>query len=943
MQTTLLRLGYFDVRTSTFGAHSGSPTGAIMDLADGTIFTPCEADGGSGLGEGIEISPLVPAVYKGKNARALGEATTRRIHNTNRSIRVHLWWSGTGGTYAAWMTSLHNLIGLCEAVTPSQPAHLLIQPGGASNPTYFTITEAHLSEVSFRELMNAQQMDSITLEMDAKPYGFQAPGGVPVTVQNQAINAGFEGPMGGGIATSALVAFADNFATTNAYAVQAGVPTLASNVYTLPAGARVAFGSPAWGAMVNWQLRFQWLTSSAPIFYLHFTDANNALYVAITGTSITLNHAVGGSVHQLATASITLTNTNFYWLRVTQYPTISGNPPMVECQLFNDTGPGSVGSAVASSHLGPVAAFDAVTALVGRPQISSSGANLPIGGNFAGVHTMSLFGPGGWFSKGTAGATVPIFNLAWDGTRSDFGMSGNGVAGTNTAPLGLAGANSIVQVPVTSFGAARVDLPPAGNPDVRWCTWDNVTGTVGQYGIPVVVSQTVGLSVALKSTGLSATSTVRWIIREINSSGTTLASDTTHTILSGTNQASWATFSTTYATTQATCAALSLELQVTDSTANSANGTVWFDNVQVWNQTTTGMTSMAWHDVRGPNSPYQMVVSGIVGDVAAPCWLGFATYEASWPQNTALTFQIGRRATSTAGAALVGPLTPSGTDVTLVLDSNSYGGFYLSHTNLPATQPRLNPPLASDAQGGYHVLRRVLSNLPQGTLNSTPINAQNITIEKTNSGFGAASRLDVQAYTQGALLTSGVVPTSATWTVVDGSQIILPSGNQGALTDLTASYQAVYIAWSNATDGTGGHAFQQNWEMWLPVDSGAIIGQLANPNGSGLTYTTQWLWSYLDGLPLAVQGRTGAGRGWTPETTALPNPAKGIGQGGSTSSVYPYINTTAGSYLTLDPNVVIGSSHGVNQLAAVIADGAGVVLPIVAELRYYPLYVWPAN
>ena len=64
---------------------------------------------------------------------------------------------------------------------------------------------------------------------------------------------------------------------------------------TLTAGARVAFGSPAWGALQTWQIRFKWVTGLTGNFHLHFTDANNTLVVTCSGTSLNIFHTVGGS------------------------------------------------------------------------------------------------------------------------------------------------------------------------------------------------------------------------------------------------------------------------------------------------------------------------------------------------------------------------------------------------------------------------------------------------------------------------------------------------------------------------------------------------------------------------------------------------------------------------------------------------------------------------
>jgi hypothetical protein len=163
-----------------------------------------------------------------------------------------------------------------------------------------------------------------------------------VTLQNLAPNPGFEQGSG-----PAVLVFSDNVANVNSYAVQAGsAPTVASSVMTLVAGARVAFGSPGWSHLNLWQLRFKWVTGLTARFYLHYTDASNHLRAEATGTSWALIHTVAGTP-TIATGAVTLTNGNFYWIKVTQFPwpapSATVAPPYLTASLFNDSA-GSVGS-----------------------------------------------------------------------------------------------------------------------------------------------------------------------------------------------------------------------------------------------------------------------------------------------------------------------------------------------------------------------------------------------------------------------------------------------------------------------------------------------------------------------------------------------------------------------------------------------------------------------
>lgn len=96
---------------------------------------------------------------------------------------------------------------------------------------------------------------------------------------------------------------------------------------------------------------------------------------------------------------------------------------------------------------GPQPTFDAVTALSGKPALWAAGtAALAVGGPkvINPTQYVALFGPGGWLFVPTNGTTG-----AWEGA---------GLSSANTYPNG----------PVSSFGAARIDLPPSGTVNAFW-------------------------------------------------------------------------------------------------------------------------------------------------------------------------------------------------------------------------------------------------------------------------------------------------------------------------------------------------------------------------------------------------------------------------------------------------------------------------------------------
>ena len=81
------------------------------------------------------------------------------------------------------------------------------------------------------------------------------------------------------------------------------------------------------------------------------------------------------------------------------------------------------------------------------------------------------------------------------------------------------------------------------------------------------------------------TATQSLVAREYDASGSLLRSGAiaSHTGTSAVGHNSSGTY-----TPGASCAWLDLACEAADSTANSANGTVWFDNAQLWNQTDDG-------------------------------------------------------------------------------------------------------------------------------------------------------------------------------------------------------------------------------------------------------------------------------------------------------------------------------------------------------------------
>jgi hypothetical protein len=617
----------------------------------------------------------------------------------------------------------------------------------------------------------------------------------------------------------------------------------------------------------------------------------------------------------LAGAGIALTNGNFYWLQITQFPSAPGEVCDVQATLYNDSA-GTIGSQVAA--VGPVPTFDAVTALSGRPALEAVGASLAVGGNFANVQTVSLFGPGGWLSTTFSG----VNSFAWEGQAQ---------SSANTYPGG----------PVSSFGAARIDLmPAAASANAGWCLYTGGSLT-GSFAIPASTGQTIRASVWVKSAGLGGNAFIALIVREKDGSGASLRQTSLQTVNG--NQGSWTQLSG-FVTLGASTAYVDILLNAGDTTGGSASGTVWFDNAQCWNQTTTGASSMPWCDLRAVVSPAMLVVSGVLGDLPAPCYLALGTFVTSLPQGGALSLYVGRKAITSPRAQLVGTSLGAfsaafSSQGFAQLDASSYGGFD-SYASVGAGgwNPRALLLLASDAAGIYHLLARVKSaqtvpNLPNITLRVA-------TSQQADPWFNQVGGADIVGQWTGGYVTP--FSQQNVWTIADAGQCNLPPFPQGALTDPSQLYLIPRSQWQD-TSGAGAQNGYANWQALLPIDGSLLVATVNNPSNSAGAITTSWLWAYADGLLL---NRSGAqdGPAWTysVESKPQPNPAVGAGGSGTSSSGAVNVNSGADPALTIDPaQVGANGSVGVNQLVAIVSDQAGGVYSCLGEVSYSPLYLEP--
>jgi hypothetical protein len=532
---------------------------------------------------------------------------------------------------------------------------------------------------------------------------------------------------------------------------------------------------------------------------------------------------------------------------VTQFPTPPASatgftdPPAVQVVLANDTA-GAIGATIQTA--GPNPTFDSVTVLLGRPALWATGANLAIGGAFAGVQQVALFGPGGWLCTSVAGTATGTSSGAWEGEPA------RGASGTlaNTYPNG----------PVTSFGAARVDLAPAGTVDALWRLYAG-GAPANTAAIPVQTpGNVVYARVAVKSQGLGNGATVALKYSEYDTTGTLLRSGTLQTLtIAGGVQLAWPAAAAWSLSgnwgTGANCAYVDLQVEVADTLAgNSANGTLWLDNAQAWDSTRLGVTTMAYAELRFPQSPAQLVLTGLLGDLPAPALLQLGSYVSAWARGGHLSYGLGRlggyRPAAILSAASHGfygaGFVPQATPV---LDAAGYGGYYArAQVDTGGWQPRAFSPKVADALGTYHVWTRYC------TFDAAPASVLlRVQADETlHPWYADSGTLGSVATYYGPYSTP--LAAANQWTAVDAGQLALPPFPSGALSDLSQLYVVGRGQWVGSGAAAEGNA---SWQCLLPVDGSLLLGTLNFPSNSGVTTMTSAVWVYADGAAGEPGGR----------------------------------------------------------------------------------------
>lgn len=768
---------------------------------------------------------------------------------------------------------------------------------------------------------------NIKLYLDGVLQGSAAPGALTVTNANLYLAAlsGGTGPFNGAMKdatfhTTALTATQ----ITNMYNAGHNAVGAAASTLQVPSGNSATFGSPVWGPISQWQVRFRYRAGMTAYFNAH-AGAGSSMGVEIGMNTLYLQQTIAGVQHILGSASFTTINEAWYWLNFTQFPTVAGVPCDVQVSLYADSN-GSLGSLITSISATPT--YDAVTALSGQAQFATNGAALGIGGANVSrsTHSLALFGPGGWLFFPTD-STTGAASGAWE--QSTANTYGGGV--------------------VTSYGAARIDAAPAGTLGGNWETFSG-GATAGSSAIPAAPAQTFGVAAWVKSSGVGASCAQTLQVLEYDTNGNYLRGNTvaTHTGASG-----WVQLTGSYVT-GASCAWIALRLEALDTTVGSVGGTVWFDNVQCWNETTTGQTSMPYCELGFAHSPAQLLITGILGDMPSPALVSVGAWISSMATGYGAIVALGRRAQASANAQMVGnSVGYYGTGVSpqsiAVLDANSYGGYYAQATVNPQWNPRAFSFAPADLLGVFHLINRFYT--AEANNLSTDVETRIVTQQKTGAWYGNTSNLDQLGAYYGPYTSP--IQSSAVWSVVDSGEVRVPALPAGAATDLTQNYLTPRPQWGDLN--TGGSTCRSNWQCLLPVDAETLILQVINADNAPFALSNEWLWVYADGL--ATQRGDPTAATYSLESAPTPNPGHGGGGYGTGGTGALSVNSEASTYMMLDPLVNVAAvsgattaagGSGVNQFAGyamvapydvAAADATGT--PMRVELRYSPLYLYP--
>ena len=308
-----------------------------------------------------------------------------------------------------------------------------------------------------------------------------------------------------------------------------GVWTIASNVITSPtATTNLIVGGHAdwWDGTYN--QRAKWVTGNAFATVIH-SDGTDSNWIAarIDGTNLHLDKKVGGvyTADVIVATACALVTGNQYWIQIVA----SGTTYTIK--VFNDAGPGSIGTQVGSTMTTTIAdatvqfgviglrnfAANAFTAGGAFTLVTQFAGPMPANGGVTWTPVASAGEPAFCWSKtqhNTGSQSISIFNAAAAGNGFYFGGS---VPMSATATYMITGAMRGTGTPVSFYiGANSSTLNAVGTAD---STWHQVTnsGLTGGSGATVLVASGQGtyyfdtVAISAGGTGIAFSSTSRLV------------------------------------------------------------------------------------------------------------------------------------------------------------------------------------------------------------------------------------------------------------------------------------------------------------------------------------------------------------------------------------------------------------------------------------------------
>jgi hypothetical protein len=301
------------------------------------------------------------------------------------------------------------------------------------------------------------------------------------------------------------------------WTINAGVPTYAAHVLTVPAAAQIQGGNNETTDCLA-TVRLVWASTAVPRLHIHSVDVNNYVCAKLSPTNFFLTKQIAGVTTDITNVAFAPVNGTAYWM------TISAVGTGYVATLFADS------AGAKGGQLKQVSGFVADAAVQsGGMGVSTVTAACNFGGAFANVCTLTGPLPDGWTPVVTTGE--PAFatsNNAFDGVASACIFLKNGAGNGSFQQSILAAA-----VPSIFTVAARASAGTA-NATVGGLTTGNATSVFAL--LTAAGTPTANPTISLNYTG--AASVARFDAVSLISSGTGVGSEITPD-LPHPHQSSW--------------------------------------------------------------------------------------------------------------------------------------------------------------------------------------------------------------------------------------------------------------------------------------------------------------------------------------------------------------------------------------------------------------------